>query len=99
MIEAEAAMLLGSMYLQGDGVAKDTGLALQGLRRTILVRRRARWRERTSGLVKRYQAEVSHLLVHAALVPRCFKARIPLMLESEGPFELPTTLLPRTALK
>ena len=25
------------MYLQGDGVAKDTGLALQGLRRTILV--------------------------------------------------------------
>ena len=51
------------------------------------------------GLVKRYQAEVSHLLVHAALVPRCLKARIPLMLESEGPFELPTTLLPRTALK
>jgi len=92
-------VLLGRMYLQGDGVAKDTGLALQGLRRTILVRRRARWRERTSGLVKRYQAEVSHLLVHAALVPRCFKARIPLMLESEGPFELPTTLLPRTALK
>ena len=38
------------MYLQGDGVAKDTRLALQGLRRTILVRRRARWRERTSGL-------------------------------------------------
>ena len=35
--EAEAAVLLGRMYLQGDGVAKDTGLALQGLRRTILV--------------------------------------------------------------
>ena len=37
----EGAMLLGSMYLQGDGVAKDARLALQCLRRTILGRKPA----------------------------------------------------------